>query len=354
MDMYIPICNIPSVQLLNFGLFSFTGTVFLSKHSKGVHMVHDQKFPERLNFITEAGYSQSCKSNDTIHMYDCYDLSENSLDFTQCGISVNDQVRRGNLRYQSIKKKNLKFIRDIDKLPTECPGQNTDFDAEKIRENMESWVLSMSLPEVDPFWMMEPSSEPLDPLDPRIDITFLALTERPGFNHLPMEIRSRRKELFKGNLINGRLQGNVEDSADLPDWFSQLYFFVPDKRNLKSIEGMVITTDPYAESNAVVVGRLQHGRLHGPVRIFMPVSNDPKSYCGGNRLTEKLSFIGHMVDGIPTGYCWKGLLGGAWIHGKVDGQGEFTGNDIAYVYPDFKTALVGKFEKGIMVRYILF
>jgi hypothetical protein len=27
-----------------------------------------------------------------------------------------------------------------------------------------------------------------------------------------------------------------------------------------------------------------------------------------------------------------------------------TGANIAYIYPDFKTALVGKFENGIMVR----
>ena len=35
--------------------------------------------------------------------------------------------------------------------------------------------------------------------------------------------------------------------------------------------------------------------------------------------------------------------------GIVDGLGEFTGDGIAFVYPDLKTALVGTFEKGIMI-----
>lgn len=35
--------------------------------------------------------------------------------------------------------------------------------------------------------------------------------------------------------------------------------------------------------------------------------------------------------------------------GVVDEKGEFTGDDIAFVYPDFVTALCGVFASGVMV-----
>jgi hypothetical protein len=38
-----------------------------------------------------------------------------------------------------------------------------------------------------------------------------------------------------------------------------------------------------------------------------------------------LAFVGHFKEGIPIGFCWKGLVGGSWIYGQVDERGEFTG-----------------------------
>ena len=43
-------------------------------------------------------------------------------------------------------------------------------------------------------------------------------------------------------------------------------------------------------------------------------------------------------------------MGGTYIYGVVDNRGEFTGsNDIAFIYQDLELALVGQFNKGIMV-----
>ena len=43
-------------------------------------------------------------------------------------------------------------------------------------------------------------------------------------------------------------------------------------------------------------------------------------------------------------------MGGTFIYGVVDNHGEFTGsNDIAFIYQDLELALVGQFNKGIMV-----
>ncbi len=44
-----------------------------------------------------------------------------------------------------------------------------------------------------------------------------------------------------------------------------------------------------------------------------------------------------------------GLIGGAWIYGQVDGNGDFTGHNITYINQDLKTVFVGAFDKGLMV-----
>ncbi len=44
------------------------------------------------------------------------------------------------------------------------------------------------------------------------------------------------------------------------------------------------------------------------------------------------------------------MVGGSYITGVVDGKGELTGDDIAYIYQDLTTAFVGRFEDGIMVK----
>ena len=36
------------------------------------------------------------------------------------------------------------------------------------------------------------------------------------------------------------------------------------------------------------------------------------------------------------------------IYGLTDENGQHTGDDIAYLYPDFETAYIGKFEEGVM------
>ena len=56
-------------------------------------------------------------------------------------------------------------------------------------------------------------------------------------------------------------------------------------------------------------------------------------------------------NGKPTGPCWRHLIGSNYLHGIVDNEGEFTGNNIAFIYQDLQLALVGKFIKGLMVRY---
>ena len=40
------------------------------------------------------------------------------------------------------------------------------------------------------------------------------------------------------------------------------------------------------------------------------------------------------------GWVYEGRLGGGYLVGEVDGRGELTGPDLAFIYPDFRTRAV--------------
>ena len=46
---------------------------------------------------------------------------------------------------------------------------------------------------------------------------------------------------------------------------------------------------------------------------------------------------------------YQGQLGGGYLVGEVDKAGELTGDQIAYIYPDFRTAIRGEYEAGVLV-----
>lgn len=64
---------------------------------------------------------------------------------------------------------------------------------------------------------------------------------------------------------------------------------------------------------------------------------------------KQLQYIGITRNGKRFGTCWQILPGGGYIVGKVDAEGELSGPNIAYIYPDHRTAFVGVFDKGEMV-----
>ena len=45
------------------------------------------------------------------------------------------------------------------------------------------------------------------------------------------------------------------------------------------------------------------------------------------------------------------MPGGGCVVGPVNEEGVLTGDDIAYLYPDFHTALLGHFSDGQLVRW---
>ena len=66
-------------------------------------------------------------------------------------------------------------------------------------------------------------------------------------------------------------------------------------------------------------------------------------------LTE-INFLANYRAGLASGVVWSKVRGGGWLVGHADGRGELTGDNIAFMYPDFSTAILGRFDKGILVR----
>lgn len=53
-------------------------------------------------------------------------------------------------------------------------------------------------------------------------------------------------------------------------------------------------------------------------------------------------------NGVPVGIVWKFLQGGGILVGEADVRGNLIGDDIAFLYPDHQTALVGTFVREKM------
>ena len=62
----------------------------------------------------------------------------------------------------------------------------------------------------------------------------------------------------------------------------------------------------------------------------------------------RLKEVANHRNGLKIGTCWKIIRGGGCVVGRVNKEGDLTGHRIAYLYPDFKTALVGSFVDGVM------
>ena len=47
---------------------------------------------------------------------------------------------------------------------------------------------------------------------------------------------------------------------------------------------------------------------------------------------------------------WTKQAGGGWLVGEVDSCGRYSGPDIAFLFPDLRTAVAGEWREGELVR----
>ncbi len=62
-----------------------------------------------------------------------------------------------------------------------------------------------------------------------------------------------------------------------------------------------------------------------------------------------LKRFGYFDHGKPVGIWWSLIVDGGTVVGPVDERGNLTGTEIVFLYPDFKTGLMGNFQDGQLV-----
>ena len=108
-----------------------------------------------------------------------------------------------------------------------------------------------------------------------------------------------------------------------------------------------------------ISGSYEKGKLHGRAKIVFEDRHFLDGFFkagvlhGFARYFDKkgrLIFVGNHRNGFPVDICWKIIRGGGCVVGTVDENGQMSGDNIAYIYPDYVTALVGTFTNGVMER----
>lgn len=157
-------------------------------------------------------------------------------------------------------------------------------------------------------------------------------------------VRMRNGDELHGNFRRGKREGLGGISG------SRL-----DKMNIRMITGTYVSGvltglgRIIMKDESVSEGWFQQGFLHGPVKGLVRGPNSSTSPSGP---ICHLSWVGWYRAGLPVGTCWSSLMGDGWIVGKCDIDGKLTGNRIAFIYPDLVTALVGKFNNGVLVSAV--
>lgn len=205
-----------------------------------------------------------------------------------------------------------------------------------IRQSLQNWIDTLNEPNYS--WQnFTTVYDPINRNDPKINISIPMFKGRPNFSHMNTHIVSVSGELlFEGVIIKGHLNGQVDRNlADHPGWKTKL--------TLRFFSFSSMIRDLY------MIGTLRNGSFHGRVQMFGILTNDPNDICADS-VFPGLSQIGWYENGKPTGPFWRQLVGGNWLYGLVNENGEYSGEeDIAYLYNDLTLAMIGKFKKGLMV-----
>ena len=220
--------------------------------------------------------------------------------------------------------------------------------AQNVQTSLSIWASELSSPTYDPNWNTEVSQNGVDPSKRRVNIqlNWLAVCEK-----LAYKLFNGRNILLKdGIMTKGALTIKLGSEENLQGWNGPLTLFLesPYKqpKSYVGVEGF----NQYDSKGVKIMFKLKHGMMSGLVTMYGKMPNEPSRTCLIECHEQGLGYFGHFENGKPVGAAWRGLIGNGWIYGKVDQQGDHSGNEIAYIFNDFQTALLGHFEKGIMVR----
>ena len=296
------------------------------------------------------GYIYDCRNTYSYYFDDCYQITGFPLiNVEGCNTIINEEdndMKRSPsnvpFKYNMLRDELHKFDEPMYPFCKEEISLNRN----NIRKSVDAWWKSVSLPDVNPFWFQNYSKEPFqDANDPQIKINLNFFAGRKNLQNKTYHIYSHTKLLHTGRMIGGRIDAKVKTN-DIIEWVGPLKILVA-----KSSKIITFGTKPQEQVDKyfIVDAQLHRSNIDGIVRVLGTLPNDPDDPCEENS-SSALGFIGHYKNGIPSGYCWKGLLGGSWIYGKVNNNGMFSSNNITYINQDVLTAFKGTFQNGVMVK----
>ena len=225
------------------------------------------------------------------------------------------------------------------------PNCKNDWQRTETTKLLKDWIDTMEDQTTNPFWKeILTTGDGNEPDEKQSEISFVVpeLVDRSlNFTAIKVyngdDIIGEAKHVGQGKITFEVADVNRTMPSDLVFDFGAWY----------SLATMIVPSDD-SQKKHLLFGRFNNGVLHGPVRRFLRTTNDPTKQCS-HELFPGISFIGRYENGRPTGACWRGLPGNGWIYGRVDAHRRFTGDDIAYIYPDMELAIVGRFKNGLLV-----
>ncbi|KAK1175227.1 histone-lysine N-methyltransferase SETD7 [Acipenser oxyrinchus oxyrinchus] len=131
---------------------------------------------------------------------------------------------------------------------------------------------------------------------------------------------------FEGHFVHGEKNGR-----------GKFYFFDGSTLEGYYVDDALQAQGVYTyEDGAVLHGTYLEGELNGPAREY-----DAEG---------RLIFKGQYKDNTRHGVCWLYYPDRGSLVGEVNEEGEMTGSKVAYLYPDGRIALHGKFIEGDLIE----
>ena len=174
---------------------------------------------------------------------------------------------------------------------------STDWEEDDITDTIRTWLTRFSTAET-PLWFIGVADEPLEETSVKLDVDEDVSSEN-GYVKVPLQkIKDYKKFTLQTTV-------DVHFTTGHLDVGQGEHFFLE--------------------------GHVKDGALHGFVRRF---GMRFREGCGG-KMFPGLGLLCHYRSGRPSGVCWQQLVGGPWLYGEVDKNGEFFDkvDNFSWFYP---------------------
>lgn len=300
----------------------------------------------RIHLSRDFNQIYSCEVEGEFLFRNCYESTDINSEIQKCNIILDDKTVKPS-DPAILFSWNLQTKETFHNNANPYADESASWLTENVRGLLTKWIKLMDNVDSDPFWKEYDVNYPrLNPKRPEIVLSVPEFKNRlikTSVNFTSGSSSNANEPVLEGSWNNGEITAKVpEDLLSNGIWSSLLKIHYANEES----SGMSFHVD---EPFVGTIGRLKQGKLHGIVRRFGKIITNPAHLCG-NRLFSGISYIGRHEDGVPVGPQWRVVIGSGYIYGNVDEKGEFTGDDIAYIYPDFQTVMFGEFKNGIMIK----